>query len=143
MSEQQWQTALLYGSLLLLVGAALWRWHTSPIYKNFLLIHAIANREGYYDPDRAHLTGSFLIAAFATVVSVIRNEVDSQVVLLVGGLVSAFALKSGWSYTVSRRTDADVKEAEIRRGRRDDPDEPTVEEEEEDARKERRRSLLK
>jgi hypothetical protein len=142
-----WQTAALYAALALTVTGLLWRFHTSSIYKNFCLIHAVANREGFYDPDRAHLTGSFLIAAFAVIVSVIRDHVDSQVVLLVGGLVSAFALKSGWSYTVSRRTEADVREAEINRGRRTDVDGLTVEEEEEQ-RKQRRKtdpkaSLLK
>jgi len=136
----EWQTIALYGALLLVVIITLWRWHTSPKFENFCLLHFVANREGYVDPDRAFLTGSFLIAAFATVVSVIRDKVDQNVVLLVGGLVSAFALKQGWSYTVAKRTDTDVRTAEIKRGRRDDPEE-TVEEE--DAKKERRRSLLK
>ena len=136
----EWQTIALYGGLLFLVCVLLWRWHTNPIYANFSLLHAITNREGFYDPDRAHLTGSFIVCTFAVVVSVIRNAVTLDVAALVGGYASVFALKSAWNFAVSRRTEADVRTAEIKRGRRDDPEE-TVEEE--DAKKERRGSLLK
>lgn len=122
MTTQQWQMTFVYGGLLLLLVAILLRWHRSPLHKNFCLLHLIANREGYLDQDKIYLAASFLIAAFATMNAVIKNEVDPQVVLLVGGLVSAFALKSGWSYTVARRGDVDVKTAEIRRGRHDDED---------------------
>jgi len=136
----EWQTIALYGGLFLLVATMLIRWHTSPIYQNFCLLHAITNREGFYDPDRAHLTGSFIVCTFAVVISVIRNAVTLDVAMLIGGYASVFALKSAWNYTVSKRTDTDVRTAEIRRGRRTDP---TVEEEEEAALKERRSSLLK
>jgi hypothetical protein len=131
-----WQPAALYGALALLVGVLFWRWNTSPQFRNFSLLQAVANREGFYDPDRAHLTGTFLISSFFVVICVIRNAVDPQLVLLFGAYTSVFALKSAWNYTVSRRTETDVKTAEIRRGRA--TDEPTVEEEEEGERQRRR-----
>jgi len=140
-----WEPAALYGALALLVGFLVYRWNKNPQFENFTILHAFANREGYYDPDRAHLTGTFLISSFFVVICVIRNAVDPQLVLLFGAYTSVFALKSAWNYTVSKRTDTDVKTAEIKRGRRSDvEDELTVEEEEE--RNKRRRktdSLLK
>ena len=142
MFGSEWQTVALYGGLLMLVSVLLYRWHTSKQFENFCMLHAITNREGFYDPDRAHLTGSFLVCTFAVVISVVRNAVTLDVAMLVGGYASVFALKSAWGYTVNRRTDADVRTAEIQRGRRTD-DEPTVEEEEATYRgKERRRNKL-
>ncbi len=117
---EDWQPAALYGALAVLVGILFWRWNTSPQFKNFSLLHAVANREGYYDPDRAHLTGTFLISSFFVVICVIRNAVDPQLVLLFGAYTSVFALKSAWNYTVAKRTDTTVKTEEIRRGRMDD-----------------------
>lgn len=139
---EDWQAAALYGALAILVAILFYRWNKNPQFANFTILHAVANREGFYDPDRAHLTGTFLISSFFVVICVIRNAVDPQLVLLFGAYTSVFALKSAWNYTVSKRNDTDVRTAEIKRGRRDDPEEETVEEEE--ARlKERRRSLLK
>lgn len=141
---------VVYAGLLLVIVLVLLRWHVKSDgrYRNFCLLHAFANREGFYDPDRAHLTASFLVCAFAVVHSVIRNAVTSDVVLLVGGFASVFALKSAWGYTVSRRTQTEVRTAEIRRGRfhdvppEHDVDDPNAIEvkEEGDAPQPRRRS---
>ena len=120
MNDGDWQPAALYGGLALLVCILFYRWNKSSHFKNFCLLHAVANREGYYDPDRAHLTGTFLISSFFVVICVIRNAVDPQLVLLFGAYTSVFALKSAWNYTVARRGDTDVKTAEIRRGRHED-----------------------
>lgn len=136
-----WQPAALYGGLAILVAILFYRWNTNPHYANFSLLHAVANREGYYDPDRAHLTGTFLISSFFVVICVIRNAVDPQLVLLFGAYTSVFALKSAWNYTVSRRTESDVVREEIRRGRA--TDEPTVEEQESQRSTPRRRSTDK
>jgi len=136
-----WQPAALYGGLALLVAVLFYRWNKNPQFQNFTILHAVANREGYYDPDRAHLTGTFLISSFFVVICVIRNAVDPQLVLLFGAYTSVFALKSAWNYTVSKRTDTDVKRAEINRGRRnDEPHDPTVEEEEDSRLLRRRRT---
>jgi hypothetical protein len=129
---ESWQPAALYGGLAVLVAILFYRWNKNPAFENFTILHAVANREGFYDPDRAHLTGTFLISSFFVVICVIRNAVDPQLVLLFGAYTSVFALKSAWNYTVSKRTDTDVKRAEINRGRRNDEpqsDDPTVEEE--------------
>ena len=117
-----WQPAALYGGLALLVICLFWRWNRSndQKIKNFSLLHFVTNREGFVDPDRAFLTGSFLVSTFAVVVAVIRNAITADVVLLVGGYASVFALKSAWGYTVAKRTDTTVKTEEIRRGRMDD-----------------------
>lgn len=140
---EHWQTAAIYCALLIFVILLFWSWHKNPHYENFCLLHAVANREGFYDPDRAHLTGSFLVTTFAVVACVIKGEVTAEVGMLIGGYASLWGAKSAWSYTVSKQSDVSVKREEIRRGRRTDAvPEESVEEEENRMRKERRGRLL-
>ena len=133
MFGEEWQTPALYSALLIVVAFVLWRWHTNDTYKNFCLLHAIADRDGFYNADKAHMTGAFIVTTFAVVVSVIRNAVTLDVALLVGGYSSVWALKQAWTYTVARRNETDVRREEIRRGRRDDVEGMTVEEIEEES----------
>lgn len=112
--------AALYGALALLIFALLYSFHKSKLYTNFCLLHAVANRDGFYDQDRAHLTGAFLVTTFAVVFAVINQHESME--LIVGGYASIWVVKGGWSYAVSKNTNAEVRREEIRATRGDEVD---------------------
>ena len=63
--ENGWQTPALYTVLFLTLVVMLFRWQRSnqAILKNFSTLHAFADRDGTFNPDKAFMTGAFVISA--------------------------------------------------------------------------------
>lgn len=110
----EWQTPALFGALLILLFILLWRWHTEPRYKNFTLLHAVADLDGTFNADKSYMAGAFVVSTVAVVVAVIRNNVQGDVVLFVGAYAALWAGKEGLSGFGKLKADTAVKTAEIR-----------------------------
>lgn len=111
-----WQSIVLYVAVGLFVIVTLWRWHTSPLYKNFTMVDLIAE-DGKISSRKFMEFGAWVTATIAIIAMTINGKLTTEyftayIFVFVLGRVGGQALHMYESTT--------TRKAEIMRGRSTD-----------------------
>jgi hypothetical protein len=102
----------LYSLVVIVACLLLYRWHSDPAYKNFSVVDLIAEN-GRLSSRKFMEFGAWVVASIAVVVSVLRNSMSSEVLLIYLGSFVAARSMGQW---MNLRSDTEVRKASIMKG---------------------------